>query len=44
MTIHFSGGASGMDMDRAGDVYGEASEVQAAGVYGKGFTTGSLAR
>ena len=37
-------GASGMNVDRIGEVADRASEGQAAGVYGSGFTAGSLAR
>ena len=36
-------GASGMGVDRIGEVGDQASEGQAAGVYGVGFTAGSLA-
>ena len=39
-----AGRASGMDLDRIGEVGDQASEGQAAGVYGAGFTAGSLAR
>ena len=38
----FAGGASGMDVDRIGEVGHRASEGQAAGAYGAGFTAGSL--
>ena len=38
------GGASGMGVDMIGEVGGRASEGQAAGVYGTGFTARSLAR
>ena len=38
-----AGGASGMGVDRIGEVGDRASEGQAAGVYGAGFTAGSLA-
>ena len=36
-------GANGMGVDRIGEVGDWASEGQAAGVYGAGFTAGSLA-
>jgi hypothetical protein len=39
-----AGGASGMGVDRIGEVGDRASEGNAAGVYGTGFTEGSLAR
>ena len=39
-----AGGASGMGVDRIGEVGNRASQGQAAGVYGAGFTVGSLAR
>ena len=39
-----AGGASGMDVDRIGQVGDRANERQAAGVYGTGFTVGSLAK
>ena len=39
-----SGGASGMDMNRIGEVGDKASEGQTDGMYGAGFTAGSLAR
>ena len=38
-----AGGTSSMDADRIGEIGDSASEEQAAGVYGAGFTTGSLA-
>ena len=38
-----AGGAGGMGVDRIGEVGDRASEGQAAGVYGAGFTAGSLA-
>ena len=38
-----AGGASGMGVDGIGEVGGWASEGQAAGMYGAGFTAGSLA-
>ena len=38
-----AGGGNGMDVDRIGEVINRASERQAAGVYGAGFTAGSLA-
>ena len=41
--VEVSGGASGMGVDRIGEVGDWASEGQAAGVYGAGFTAGSLA-
>ena len=37
-----AGGASGMRVDGIGEVGDRASERQAAGVYGVGFTVGSL--
>ena len=37
-----AGGAGGMGVDRIGEVDDWASEGQAAGVYGAGFTAGSL--
>ena len=37
-------GAGGMGVDGIGEVGDRASEGQAAGVYGTGFTAGSLAR
>ena len=37
-----AGGASGMDAGRIGEIDDWASEGQAAGVYGAGFTAGSL--
>ena len=36
--------ASGMDVDKIGEVDDRASEGHAAGVYGAGFIAGSLAR
>ena len=39
-----AGGASGMDVDKIGEICDRASEGQAAGVYGTGFTAGSLAK
>ena len=38
-----AGGASGMGVDGIGEVGDRASEGQAAGVYGAGFTAGSMA-
>ena len=38
-----AGGAGGVGVDRIGEVGDRASEGQVAGVYGAGFTTGSLA-
>ena len=38
-----AGGAGGMDADGIGEIGDRASEGQAAGVYGAGFTAGSLA-
>ena len=38
-----AGGAGGMGVDGIGEVGDRASEGQAAGVYGAGFTVGSLA-
>ena len=38
-----AGGASGMGVDGIGEFGDRASEGQAAGVYGAGFTAGSLA-
>ena len=38
-----AGGAGGMGVDGIGEVGDRASEGQAAGVYGAGFTAGSLA-
>ena len=38
-----AGGASGMGVDRIAEVGDRASEGQAAGVYGAGFTAGSIA-
>ena len=38
-----AGGAGGMDVDGIGEVGDRASEGQAAGVYGAGFTAGSMA-
>ena len=38
-----AGGAGGMGVDGIGEVGERASEGQAAGVYGAGFTVGSLA-
>ena len=40
----FAGGDSDMGLDRIGEIGDRASEGQAAGVYGAGFTAGSLAR
>jgi hypothetical protein len=37
-------GVSGMGVDRIGKVGDRANEGQAAGVYGAGFTAGSLTR
>ena len=39
-----AGGASGMGANRIGEIGDRASEGQAAGVYGAGFTAGPLAR
>ena len=39
-----AGGAGGMGADRIGEVGDRASEGQAAGVYGAGFTAGPLTR
>ena len=39
-----AGGAGGMGVDRIGEVGNRASQGQAAGVYGAGFTVESLAR
>ena len=39
-----AGGANSMDVDRIGEIGDRASEEQAAGVYGAGFTAGTLAR
>ena len=39
-----AGGASGMGVDRIGEVGDWASEGQTAGVYGAGLKVGSLAR
>ena len=39
-----AGGASGMEVDKIGEVSDRVSEGQAAGVYGTGFTAGSLAK
>ena len=38
-----AGGAGGTGMDGIGEVGDRASEGQAAGVYGAGFTAGSMA-
>ena len=38
-----AGGASSMGVDRIGEVGDRASEGQAAGVCGAGFTAGSMA-
>ena len=38
-----AGGAGGMGVDGIGEVGDRASEGQAAGVYGAGFTAGSMA-
>ena len=38
-----AGGASGMGADRIGEINDRASEGQAAGVHGAGFTAGSMA-
>ena len=38
-----AGGAGGMGVDGIGEVGDRASEGQAAGVYGAGFTEGSMA-
>ena len=38
-----AGGASSMGVDRIGEVGNQVSERQTAGVYGAGFTAGSLA-
>ena len=38
-----AGGASGMGVDGRGEIGDRGSEGQAAGVYGTGFTTRSLA-
>ena len=38
------GGVGGMSVDKRGEVGDRASEGHAAGVYGRGFTSGSLAR
>ena len=38
-----AGGAGGMGVDGIGDVGDRASEGQAAGVFGAGFTVGSKA-
>ena len=38
-----AGGVGGMDVDGIGEVSDWASKGQAAGVYGVGFTAGSLA-
>ena len=38
------GGASGMGVDRIGEVGDRTGEGHAAGVYGAGFTAGSVAR
>ena len=38
-----AGGAGGMGVDGIGEVGDSASEGQAAGVYGAGFTAGSMA-
>ena len=37
-----TGGVSSMDVDRIGDAYDRASEVQTSWVYGTGFTVGSM--
>ena len=39
-----AGGVGGMSVDKRGEVGDRASEGHAAGVYGRGFTPGSLAR
>jgi hypothetical protein len=39
-----AGGASGMGVDRIGEVGDRAIRGQAVGVYGAGFTVGSLTR
>ena len=36
-----AGGASGMSVDRIGEIGDQASEGQAVGVYGAGFTVGA---
>ena len=38
-----AGGASGLGVDRIGEVGDRANEGEGAGVYGAGFTVGSLA-
>ena len=38
-----AGGTSGIDVNKIGEVSDRASEGQAAGVYGAGFTAGSMA-
>ena len=43
-SIGLAGGASGMGVNRIGEVGDRASEAQAAGVYGTSFTAGSLTR
>ena len=42
--VEVAGGTSSMGVDRIGEVGDRASEGQVAGVYGAGFTVGSLAR
>ena len=39
-----AGGASSIGVDKVGEVGNRASEGQAAGVYGTGYTMGSLVR
>ena len=41
--VDVAGGAGGMDVDGIVEVGDRASEGQAAGVYGAGFTAGSMA-
>ena len=43
MRDEVAGGTSGMDVYRIGEVGDRANKGQAAGVYGVGFTAGSLA-
>ena len=44
MVDKVAGSASGMGVDRIGEIGDRASEGQCAGVYGAGFTVGSQTR